>query len=67
MTPDRLYANYAMENLPALVAELVDLIVTHAAAIPIVVRDKQRSVPAVYEFSADPIEIGIATDLANPL
>jgi putative ABC transport system substrate-binding protein len=71
MTLDRLYANYAMENVPALVAELqrrgVDLIVTHAAAAPIVVRDKQRSVPAVYEFSADPIAIGLATDLAHPL
>ena len=71
MTLDRLYANYAMENVPALVTELqrrgVDLIVTHAAATPIVVRNKQRSVPAVYEFSADPIEIGIARDLAHPL
>jgi putative tryptophan/tyrosine transport system substrate-binding protein len=68
---DRLYADYAVEKVPSLVAELqdrgVDLIVTHAAATPIVVQDKERSVPAVYEFSADPIEIGIAKDLAHPL
>ena len=67
----RLYADYALEKVPSLVAELqrrgVDLIVTHAAATPIVVQDKLRSVPAIYEFSADPIEIGIATDLAHPL
>lgn len=71
MTLERLYANYAMEKVPSLVAELqhrgVDLIVTHAAATPIVVQDKERSVPAVYEFSADPVEIGIARDLAHPL
>lgn len=68
---DRFYADYAMDKVPLLLAELqrrgVDLIVTHAAATPIVVRDKQRSVPVVYEFSADPIEIGIAADLAHPL
>jgi putative ABC transport system substrate-binding protein len=71
MTLDRLYADYAMDKVPSLLAELqrrgVDLIVTHAAATPIVVNDKERSVPVVYEFSADPIEIGIATDLAHPL
>jgi putative ABC transport system substrate-binding protein len=71
MTLDRLYADYAMDKVPSLVAELqhrgVDVIVTHAAAAPIVVHDKTRSVPAVYEFSEDPITIGIATDLAHPL
>lgn len=71
MTLDRLYADYAMDKVPSLVVELqrrgVDIIVTHAAAAPIVVRDKNRSVPAVYEFSADPIVIGLATDLAHPL
>lgn len=71
ITLDRVYADYAMDKVPSLVAELqgrgVDLIVTHAAAAPVVVKDKQRSVPAVYEFSADPIAIGIATDLAHPL
>jgi putative ABC transport system substrate-binding protein len=71
MTLDRLYADYAMDKVPSLVAELqhrgVDVIVTHAAATPIVVHDKTRLVPAVYEFSEDPIAIGIATDLAHPL
>jgi len=71
MTFDRLYADYATEKVPSLVAELqnrgVDLIVTHAAATPIVVQDNERLVPAVYEFSADPIEIGIARDLAHPM
>jgi putative ABC transport system substrate-binding protein len=71
MTLDRVYADYALNKVPALVAELqhrgVDIIVTHAAATPIVVQDKNRSVPTVYEFSADPIVIGLATDLAHPL
>ena len=71
MTLDRVYANNAMDKVPSLVTELehrgVDLIVTHAAATPIVVQDKERSVPVVYEFSADPIAIGIAKDLAHPL
>jgi putative ABC transport system substrate-binding protein len=68
---DRLHANYDMNKVPSLVAQLqsqgVDVIVTHAAATPIIVQDKKRSIPVVYEFSADPIEIGIATDLAHPL
>jgi putative tryptophan/tyrosine transport system substrate-binding protein len=71
ITLERLYADYVLDKVPSLVAELqhrgVDLIVTHAAASPIVVRDKERSVPVVYEFSEDPIEIGIAKDLAHPL
>ena len=71
MTLDRRYANYAMDQVPPHVAELqragADVLVTHAAATPIVVQDKKRSVPVVYEFSADPITIGIATDLAHPL
>lgn len=68
---DRRYADYQMDNVPALVTELqhsgVDIVVTHAAATPIVVRDRGRSVPVVYEFSADPVAVGIATDLAHPL
>jgi putative ABC transport system substrate-binding protein len=68
---DRLYADYEIKKVPSLVAQLqsqgVDVIVTHAAATPIIVQDKKRSIPVVYEFSADPIEIGIATDLAHPL
>jgi len=67
---DQRYANYALERIPALVAELehqrVELIVTHAAATPIVVK-RERTVPVVYEFSADPVAAGIASDLAHPL
>jgi putative tryptophan/tyrosine transport system substrate-binding protein len=65
-----LYANYSLERVPALVAELerrrVALIVTHAAATSIVVKG-YRTVPVVYEFSADPVATGIAEDLAHPL
>jgi putative ABC transport system substrate-binding protein len=67
---ERLYADYSIDRVPALVAELerrrVELIVTHAAATPIVVKG-YRTVPVVYEFSADPVATGIATDLAHPL
>ena len=66
---DQLYADYEMSKVPSLVAELqsrsVDLIVTHAAATPIIVQDKERSTSVVYEFSADPIAIGIAHPLFN--
>ena len=65
-----LYADYSLERVPELVAELerrrVALIVTHAAATPIVVKG-YRTVPVVYEFSADPVATGIARDLAHPL
>jgi putative ABC transport system substrate-binding protein len=64
------YANYSLERVPALVAELerrrVAQIVTHAAATSIVVKG-YRTVPVVYEFSADPVATGIAEDLAHPL
>jgi putative ABC transport system substrate-binding protein len=64
------YADYTLERIPALVAELerrrVALIVTHAAATPLVVKG-EHTVPVVYEFSADPVATGIATDLAHPL
>ena len=67
---DLLYADYSLDRVPALVAELerrrVALIVTHAAATPVVVKGK-RTVPAVYEFSVDPVPTGIARDLAHPL
>src|SRR5215831_9592695 len=67
---DPLYADYALERVPALVEEIerrgAELIVTHAAATTIVVKTK-RKLPVVYEFSADPIAAGIATDLAHPL
>jgi len=64
-----LYADYSLERVPALVAELerrgVKLIVTHAGATPSVVKG-YRTVPVVYEFSADPVATGIAADLAHP-
>ena len=67
---DPLYADYSLDRVPALVGELerrgVAIIVTHAAATPIVVTE-QHTVPVVYEFSADPVATGIATDLAHPL
>ena len=67
---DTLFADNALDRIPALVDELerrhVDVIVTHAAATESVVR-AQRTIPAVYEFSADPATLGIATDLAHPL
>ncbi|HZT88450.1 MAG TPA: ABC transporter substrate-binding protein [Stellaceae bacterium] len=64
-----LYANDQLDRIPALVANVAgrtDLIVTHAAATPVVVK-AQRPVPVVYEFSADPVATGIAADLAHPL
>jgi ABC-type uncharacterized transport system substrate-binding protein len=67
---DPLYANWSLDKVPELVMELerrkVELVVTHAAATPIVVKG-YRTVPVVYEFSADPVATGIATDLAHPL
>jgi putative ABC transport system substrate-binding protein len=64
-----LYADYSLDRVPGLVAELerrrAELIVTHAAATPIVVKG-YRTVPVVYEFSADPVATGIAADLAHP-
>lgn len=66
---ERLYADYSLDRVPELVAQLerrhVELIVTHAAATPVVVRG-YRTVPVVYEFSADPVATGIAADLAHP-
>jgi putative ABC transport system substrate-binding protein len=65
-----LFADYVLERIPALIEELeqrrVDVIVTHAAATMSVVKG-HRTIPAVYEFSADPVALGIATDLAHPL
>src|SRR4029077_18101145 len=70
LTLDLLYADYSLERIPALVAEIerrgAELIVTHAAATTIVVKAERKS-PVVYEFSADPIATGLATDLAHPL
>jgi putative tryptophan/tyrosine transport system substrate-binding protein len=67
---EQLFADYRLDRIPALVEELerrrVDVIVTHAAATYEVVK-RQRTIPVVYEFSADPISLGIAKDLAHPL
>jgi putative ABC transport system substrate-binding protein len=67
---DQLFANYELERIPVLMQELerrhVGVIVTHAAAAPIVIKG-ERGIPAVYEFSADPVTLGIATNLAHPL
>jgi putative ABC transport system substrate-binding protein len=64
------YADYQLNRIPAMIADLersgVAVIVTHAAATSIVVRSQRRT-PVVYEFSADPITVGIAKDLAHPL
>jgi len=70
VTLELLFADYSLEHIPALVAELerrrVDVIVTHAAATLSVVKSR-RITPVVYEFSADPVTLGIAKDLAHPL
>src|SRR3954469_532503 len=61
-----LYADFKLERISALVDDLerssVDVIVTYAAATSIVVGTKRRA-PVIYEFSADPITLGIAKDL----
>jgi putative ABC transport system substrate-binding protein len=66
---DALFAEFDLDRVPAMVEELerrrVDIIVTHASATESVVRSR-RTIPAVYEFSADPVSLGIATDLAHP-
>jgi len=64
------FADDDLARIPGFVAELerdhVAVIVTHAIATTVVVR-APRTVPVVYEFSADPSSSGIATDLAHPL
>ena len=64
------FADDDLSRVPRLVQDLelqpVDLIVTHAAATTTVVKGP-HSVPVVYEFSADPPSVGIASDLAHPL
>ena len=68
----QIIARYADGNpgrIPGLVAELeaerVAVIVTHAQATGGVIRAK-RQTPVVYQFSADPVVSGFATDLAHP-
>jgi putative ABC transport system substrate-binding protein len=64
------FANYKPDQIPSLVQELeqqhVDIIVTHAAAT-LPVATGQHRVPVVYELSADPPSLGLASDLAHPL
>lgn len=64
------FADDVLDRVPGLVIDLehrnLAIIVTHAAATSIVVKGPHR-VPVVYEFSADPATIGIASDLAHPL
>ena len=64
------FADDDLGRIASLVSQLesssIDVIVTHAAATTIVVKGP-HTVPVVYEFSADPISVGIANDLAHPL
>jgi putative tryptophan/tyrosine transport system substrate-binding protein len=63
------YAQGRLDDIPGFVADLerqgVDVIVTHAQATAPVVR-AARTLPAVYQFSADPVASGFAPDLAHP-
>ncbi len=66
---DTVFANGVLDRIPGLISDLeqrgVSLIVTHAqATLPVV--KAPRAVPAVYQFSADPVSAGIADDLARP-
>jgi putative ABC transport system substrate-binding protein len=67
---EQLFANYDLDRIPALLEQVegqhVNVIVTHAAATYSVVKGR-RTIPTVYEFSADPVTLGIAKDLAHPL
>ena len=67
---DLRYADGDLALVPGFVAELErgqsTVIVTHGVATTLVV-NAPRKVPAVYEFSADPVSSGIASDLAHPL
>jgi putative ABC transport system substrate-binding protein len=67
---DQVFANFELARIPSLAAQLererVDVIVTHAGATDAVVKGA-HAVPVVYEFSADPVNLGIAKDLAHPL
>ena len=70
LTLDLRYADGDLALIPKFVAELERgrpaVIVTHAVATTLVVKSR-RTVPVVFEFSADPVAAGIAADLAHPL
>lgn len=63
------YAERKPERIQGLVSELeasgVELIVTHAAAVLLVVR-AQRNIPVVYQLSADPVSVGLTSELSKP-
>ncbi len=67
---DLRFADGDFALIPKIVADLergqAAVIVTHAAATTIVVKTR-RTVPVVYQFSADPVAAGVAADLAHPL
>lgn len=63
------YAERDLGRIPALIAEIersgADVIVTHAqATVPVVMAE--RRLPAVYQFSADPVASRIAAALSQP-
>lgn len=64
-----MFADHSDARIPGMVAELekrgVDVIVTHAAATPIVVGTR-RTRPVVYQLSADPVTVGLSRDLVHP-
>jgi putative ABC transport system substrate-binding protein len=70
LTIELLFADYVPERIPALLEELerrrVEVIITHGAVTRSVVKGR-RTLPVVYEFSADPVTLGVAADLAHPL
>jgi putative ABC transport system substrate-binding protein len=63
------YAEGDLALVPKLVGELeragVTLIVTQGVGTTLVVKTPRR-IPVIYEFSADPVSAGIASDLAHP-
>jgi putative ABC transport system substrate-binding protein len=65
-----LFANYQPERIPIFLEKLnkedVDVIITHGTATGQVIKSPHNA-PIVYEFSADPIALGFASDLAHPL
>ncbi len=67
---DLRFAEGDLSLIPKFVADLeraqATVVVTHGVATTLVVK-APRLVPVIYEFSADPVSAGIATDLAHPL
>jgi putative ABC transport system substrate-binding protein len=67
---ETLFASYQPERIPLFVEKLnkenVDVIITHGTATGPVIKSLHNA-PVVYEFSADPIALGFASDLAHPL